>query len=72
MKNAEGEEELKYLEEMSTLKKELNLDDLYFKKFGLLKKASLLSLNGRKKDAKYWIATAAEIVQGQRRKDEEK
>ena len=72
MKNAEGEEELKYLEEMTTLKKELNLDDLYFKKFGLLKKASLLSLNGRKKDAKYWIATAAEIVQGQRRKDEEK
>ena len=72
MKNAETEEEKKYLEEMTTLKKELNLDDLYFKKFGLLKKAALLNLNGRKKDAKYWIASAAEIVQTQRRKDEEK
>ena len=72
MKKAEGEEEIKYLEEMRTIKQELDLDDLYFKKFGLLKKASLLSLNGRKKDAKLWIATAAEIVQTQRRKDEEK
>ena len=72
MKKAEGEEEIKYLEEMKTIKEEQNLDDLYFKKFGLLKKASLLSLNGRKKDAKLWIATAAEIVQTQRRKDEEK
>ena len=72
MKNAEREEEIKYLEEMKTLKQELNLDDLYFKKFGLLKKASLLFLNGRKKDAKLWIATAAEIVQGQRRNNEEK
>ena len=72
MKKAEREEELKYLEEMKTLKEDLNLDDLYFKKFGLLKKASILSYYGRKKDAKYWIASAAEIVQGQRRKDEEK
>ena len=72
MKNAEREEEIKYLEEMKTLKKELNLDDLYYKKFGLLKKASLLNLNGRKKDAKFTIATAAEIVQTQRRKDDEK
>ena len=76
MQNAEREEELKYLEEMKTLKQELDqsnlTNDLYFKKFGLLKKASILSYYGRKKDAKYWIASAAEIVQGQRRKDEEK
>lgn len=72
MKNAEGEETLTYLKEMSTIKTQLNLDEQYCKKFGLLKKASVLAFYGRDKDAKYEIAKAATIVQTQRKLDEEK
>jgi hypothetical protein len=57
---------------MATIKKELNLDDNFCKKFGLLKKASVLALFGREKDAKYEIAKAATIVAQQRKIDEEK
>ena len=50
------------MHEMGTLKKDLNLDDNYVKKFGLLKKASILANYGRNKDAKKFIADAASIV----------
>ena len=72
MQEAEDQETLKYLAEMATIKKELNLDDNFCKKFGLLKKASVLALFGREKDAKYEIAKAATIVAQQRKMDEEK
>ena len=61
-----------YIKEMETIKKELNLDEEYCKKFGLLKKASVLALYGREKDAKYEIARAATIVANQRKLDEGK
>ena len=62
MKAAEGQETLTYLSEMATIKQQLNLDEQYCKKFGLLKKASVLAFYGRDKDAKREIATAATIV----------
>ena len=62
MQRAESKETLNYMKEMETIKKELNLDDDYFVKFGLLKKASILSHYGRDKDAKKAIADAAVIV----------
>jgi len=57
---------------MAGHKEELNVDELYCKKFGLLKKASVLAYYGRDKDAKYEIARAATIVAQQRKVDEEK
>jgi len=63
MRNAEDPETLNYLAEMATIKKELNLDENFCKKFGLLKKASVLVFYGREKDAKHEIAKAATIVQ---------
>ena len=60
------------MSEMATLKKELDLDDMYCKKFGLLKKASILSFFGRDKDAKLEISRAATIVADQRKVNEEK
>ena len=62
MQRAESKETLTYMKDMETIKKDLNLDDDYFVKFGLLKKASILSLYGRDKDAKKSIADAAVIV----------
>lgn len=62
MKASESKETITYLNEMSTIKKQLNLDEQYCKKFGLLKKAAVLSFYGRDKDAKYEIARAATIV----------
>lgn len=72
MQRAESQETLKYLKDMDGHKKELNVDELYCKKFGLLKKASVLAFYGRDKDAKYEIARAATIVAQQRKVDEEK
>ena len=40
----------------------MDLDEAYCKKFGLLKKASILSFYNRDKDAKKVIADAAVIV----------
>ena len=53
MKNAESRETLSYLKEMEKIKTDLDLDDQYCKKFGLLKKASVLAFYGREKDAKH-------------------
>ncbi len=72
MQRAESQETLRYLKEMAGHKEELNVDELYCKKFGLLKKASVLAYYGRDKDAKYEIARAATIVAQQRKVDEEK
>jgi len=47
MQRAESSETINYIKEMETIKKELNLDELYCKKFGLLKKASILAYYGR-------------------------
>ena len=62
MIKAEPSDPTSYFREMEHIKKELKLDELYCKKFGLLKKASILAFYGREKDAKYCIATAATIV----------
>ena len=69
-KNAEDN---KFEEFMSTKKKidedlkqtcdDLDLDEAYCKKFGLLKKASILTYYRRDKDAKKFIADAAILVQ---------
>ena len=72
MKRAESEQTINHLSEMATLKKELKLDDMYCVKFGLLKKASVLSFYGRDKDAKHEISRAATIVAEQRKVNEEK
>ena len=70
--NAESKETMEYMNTMKTINKELDLDEQYAKKFGLLKKASILSHYRRDKDAKYEIARAATIVANQRKADEEK
>ena len=63
MKRAEDEKTNEFIKTMSTLKHKLDVDELYCKKFGLLKKASVLAHYGREKDAKFEIAKAATIVQ---------
>ena len=70
--NAETKETLEYMETMKKINEDLNLDEEYCKKFGLLKKASILSHYRRDKDAKLEIARAATIVQTQRKADEER
>ena len=65
MKKTESEFTSTYLDEMQRIKKDLNLDELYWKKFGILKKSSVLASYGRYKDAKIQIAKAAEIIKEQ-------
>jgi len=62
MKKAEDPETIKYIDEMRELKKKLNLDDNYFKKFGMLKKANALLYYGRENEALDEIAKAVEIA----------
>ena len=47
-----------YLKETHDIKEKLNLDDNYCKKFGLLKKASVLSFYGRENEAFNEVAKA--------------
>lgn len=49
--------------EMSIIRKELDLDNNYTKKFGLLKKACVLNFYGRVNDAFDEVAKAAKIIQ---------
>lgn len=70
--NSESKETMEYMATMKTINEELDLDEQYAKKFGLLKKASILSSYRRDKDAKYEIARAATIVANQRKADEER
>lgn len=48
---------------MSAIRKELNLDENYTRKFGLMKKACVLHFYGRYNDAFDEIAKAAKIIQ---------
>lgn len=51
-----------YFEEMKEIKKKLSVDDNYCKKFGLLKKASVLTYYGRDNEAFNEIAKAVVII----------
>ena len=62
MKKTETDFTTTYLADMQRINKDLNLDENYWKKFGLLKKASVLASYGRYKDAKKEIASACEII----------
>jgi len=72
--NAEAKESVDFLstkkkidEELKVVCNDLDLDEAYCRKFGLLKKASILTHYDRDKDAKKYIADAAAIVQKQRK-----
>lgn len=60
------------MEMAEDLVKSLDLDELFCKKFGYLKKASVLAYYERDKDAKKEVAKAAQIVKEQRKLDAEK
>ena len=70
--SAESKETTDYMATMKTINKALDLDDQYAKKFGLLKKASILQHYRREKDAKLSISKAATIVKEQREADKER
>lgn len=72
MKKAEGTETTTYIEEMRDLKKKMNLDDNYFKKFGMLKKAAVLLFYERENEALDEIAKAVEIAKQQRQHNKER
>jgi hypothetical protein len=67
MKKAEDPETTKYIDEMRDVKKSMNLDDNYFKKFGLLKKATVLLYYERVNEAMDEIAKAVQIAKEQRK-----
>jgi hypothetical protein len=62
MKAAEDPNLTTYFQEMKVIQKKLNIDDNYCKKFGLLKKASVLSFYGRENEAFNEIAKAVQII----------
>lgn len=62
MKKREDPETVKYVDEMRELKKKMSLDDNYFKKFGLLKKAAVLLYYERDNEAMDTIAKAVAIA----------
>jgi hypothetical protein len=62
MKKFEDKHTTEYIEEMRDLKKKLNIDDNYCKKFGMLKKAAVLLHYERENDALDEIAKAVKIV----------
>jgi hypothetical protein len=62
MKKREGAEIAEYLKEMEDIKSKLEVDDNYCKKFGMLKKASVLMFYGRENEAFNEIAKAVKIV----------
>lgn len=57
---------------MAEIMKDLNLDENYTKKFGLLKKACVLFFYGRYNDAFDQVAVAAQIIKDQKEKEREK
>ncbi len=63
MERRESVDVKKERDEMSTVRKELDLDNKYTKKFGLLKKACVLLFYGRVNDSFDVIAKAASIIQ---------
>jgi hypothetical protein len=58
LKAHEDENLTAYFEEMREIQKKLEIDDNFCKKFGLLKKASILSYYGRENEAFNEIAKA--------------
>lgn len=62
MKKFENKHTTEFVEEMRDLKKKLNIDDNYCKKFGMLKKAAVLLHYERENDAIDEIAKAVKIV----------
>jgi hypothetical protein len=62
MKSVEDPNLTTYFQEMKVIQKKLNIDDNYCKKFGLLKKASVLSFYGRENEAFNEIAKAVQII----------
>lgn len=62
MKHHEDPEDVKIMKEMRDLKGKMKLDDNYFKKFGLLKKAAVLIYYERDNEAMDEIAKAVAIA----------
>jgi hypothetical protein len=69
MERAEDQETKDYIEEMRKVKAEMKLDDNYFKKFGMLKKAAVLLFYERENEAMDEIAKAVEIAKEQRKSE---
>lgn len=62
MKQTEDPSLTTYFQEMKEVQQKLNIDDNYCKKFGMLKKASVLSFYGRSNEAFNEIARAVAII----------
>lgn len=58
LKDSEDSNLTEYFKEMKAIQEKLNIDDNYCKKFGLLKKASVLRYYGRENEAFNEIAKA--------------
>jgi hypothetical protein len=69
LKAHEDENLTAYFEEMREIQKKLDIDDNFCKKFGLLKKASVLSYYGRENEAFNEIAKAVQIIKDQKQHD---
>ena len=63
MERREGASVKREKSEMSKIRSELNLDENFTKKFGMLKKACVLYFYGRYNDAFDQVAKAAKIIQ---------
>lgn len=59
-----------FLKEITEIKEKLSLEDNYCKKFGLLKKASVLGYYGRENEAFNEIAKAVQIIKEQKEHDQ--
>lgn len=66
LKSVEDPNMTTYFTEMKEIQKKLNIDENYCKKFGLLKKASVLSFYGRSNEAFNEIAKAVAIIKEQK------
>lgn len=62
MQTSLGQNQTQYLNEMKEIREKLEVDDNYCKKFGMLKKASILAYYGRENEAFNEIAKAVQIV----------
>ena len=62
MKSVEDPNLTTFFKEMKGIQEKLDIDDNYCKKFGLLKKASVLSFYGRENEAFNEIAKAVSII----------
>lgn len=72
IKKREGKHDHEHHLEMLEITKKLNLDENYYKKFGLLKKSAVLMFYGRTNDSFDEIAKAVEIIKNQKELEKEK